>query len=216
MSFIKRGNMDKTYFIEEYKTSVPSNLDEWKIAFPPKVVERLIKEYSKKEEVVFDPFAGFGTTIMVAKKLGRKAFGTEIENELIEFAKNKFKVDLIKKSAFDLDYRNFPKIDLCIFSPPYWGPALGEETYEGYLEKIKRLVVKIKNRMNKNARLIVLIQNYQTDNGLLTLAWDIGNKIKEVIKFKQDVIWCIDRKNSKRDMVHEAADHHYCLVYQNE
>jgi tRNA G10 N-methylase Trm11 len=208
--------MDKTYFIEEYKTKVPSSLDEWKIAFPPKVVEKLIKEYSKKGNVVFDPFAGFGTTISVAKKLGRKAFGTEIKRVPIQFAKKNFHVELTEKSAFDLDYTRFPKIDLCIFSPPYWGPALNEETYEGYLNKLKGLVKIIKNRMNKNAYLVVLIQNYQTDKGLLTLAWDVGNKIKEVIRFKQDIIWCIDRKNSKRDMVHEASDHHYCLIFKNE
>ncbi len=208
--------MDKTYFIEEYTSSVPEGLDEWKIAFPPKVVERLIKEFSKKGDVVFDPFAGFGTTVMVAQKLGRRAFGTEIEKEPIAFAKKKFGVTLLEKSAFDLNYSKFPKIDLCLFSPPYWGPALGEKTYTGYLNKIRALVVKIKKRMNKDAYLIVLIQNYQTDKGLLTLAWDVGNKIKEVIRFKQDIIWCIERKTSQRDMVHDAADHHYCLVFKNK
>ncbi len=208
--------MKNTYFILPYKTSVPTNLDEWKVAFPDKVVERFVKEYSKKGDVVFDPFAGFGTTIKVAKKLGRKAFGTEIEKGSIEFAKKKFKVDLIEKSAFDLDYDKYPKIDLCIFSPPYWGPALEVDKYEDYLEKLKELANRIKERMNKDAHMIVFIQNYNTDKGLLTLAWDVGNKIKEVLKFKQDVIWCIDRKNSKRDMMHEAADHHYCLVFKNK
>jgi tRNA G10 N-methylase Trm11 len=212
----KKKSINNTYFIEGYKTSVPSKLDEWKIAFPPKVTERLIKDFSKKGDVVFDPFAGFGTSVMVAKKLGRKAFGTEIEKEPIEFAKKNFNIDLIEKSAFDLDLSKHPKIDLCIFSPPYWGPALGAKTYSGYIKKIGELVKKIQKRMNKDAYLIVLIQNYQTGKGLLTLAWDVGNEIKRTIKFKQDIIWCIDRKNSKRDMVHEAADHHYCLVFKNE
>lgn len=203
-----------TYFIESYKTKVPSKLDEWKVAFPEKVVERFVKEYSKKGDVVFDPFAGFGTTLKVAKKIGRYAFGTEIEKSSIEFAKKEFKVDLIEKSAFELDFGKYPKIDLCIFSPPYWGPALGTNTYEDYLTKIKELAVKIKERMNEDAHMIVLIQNYKTEKGLFTLAWDVGNVIKEVLKFKQDVIWCIDRSKTKRDMQHEAADHHYCLVFK--
>ncbi len=143
--------MENTYFIEKYKTKVPSKLDEWKVAFPDRVVEKFVKGYSGKGEVVFDPFAGFGTTIRVAKKLGRKAFGTEIEKSSIEFAKKKFKVDLIEKSAFDLDYAKYPKIDLCIFSPPYWGPALGADKYEDYLLKLKELANKIKGRMNDGA-----------------------------------------------------------------
>jgi tRNA G10 N-methylase Trm11 len=206
--------MKTTYFIEEYKTEVPKALDEWKVAFPPKVIEKLINEYSKKGDVVFDPFAGFGTTLKAAKKLGRGAFGTEIDKDKINFAKSKFKVEIIQKSAFDLDYKNHPDIDLCIFSPPYWGPALGAVTYEDYLSKLKDLVSKIKERMNKNACLIVLAQNYGTEYGLFTLAWDIGNALKEVLRFEQDIIWCIDRKKSKRDMKHEAADHHYCLIFR--
>lgn len=206
--------MESTYFVEGYKTSVPSKLDEWKIAFPENVVERFVKEYTKKGDVIFDPFAGFGTTIKVAKRLGREAFGAEIEKSKIEFAKKKFGVNIIEESAFDLDYEKYPKIDLCIFSPPYWGPALGADTYKEYLGKLRALAIKIKERMNDEAHMVVLVQNYQEDGGLLTLAWDVGNIIKEVLKFKQDIIWCVDRSKTKRDTVHEAADHHYCLVFK--
>jgi tRNA G10 N-methylase Trm11 len=208
--------MEKTYFIEEYKTNIPKKLDKWKVAFPEKVVERFINEYSKKGDVVFDPFAGFGTTLKAAKKLGRKAFGSEIDGEKAEFAKDKFKVDLIDISAFELDYSSIPEIDLCIFSPPYWGPALGAKTYEEYLAKLQKLTIKIRSRMKKGAHLVVFMQNYQTKGGLFTLAWDAGNALKKVFRLEQDVIWCIDRKKSKRDAAHEASDHHYCLVFRKE
>ena len=48
--------MIKTYFIEEYKTKIHSKFDKYKVAFPDKVVEKFVKEYSKKGDVVFDPF----------------------------------------------------------------------------------------------------------------------------------------------------------------
>ena len=40
-------------------------------------------------DVVFDPFMGSGTTAVVAKKLGRKYVGFELEEEYIEIAKRR-------------------------------------------------------------------------------------------------------------------------------
>jgi len=45
---MKKEEIDKTYFIESYKTPIPPELDTWKVAFPPKVIEKLIKQYTKK------------------------------------------------------------------------------------------------------------------------------------------------------------------------
>lgn len=50
--------------------------------FPDELVERIIKLYSFPGDIVLDPFAGTGTTLSVAKKLGRKAVGYEINKEL--------------------------------------------------------------------------------------------------------------------------------------
>lgn len=45
---------------------------------PEAVLERIIRCASRPGEVVLDPFAGSGTTLAVAKKLGRKFFGCEL------------------------------------------------------------------------------------------------------------------------------------------
>ena len=42
------------------------------------VVERLIERYSMKDDVVFDPFGGLGTTALTALKMGRKGLSTEL------------------------------------------------------------------------------------------------------------------------------------------
>ncbi|MBI4723137.1 MAG: site-specific DNA-methyltransferase [Candidatus Stahlbacteria bacterium] len=46
---------------------------------PEKLVAKIILASSKKGEVVFDPFLGSGTTSVVAKKLGRRYVGIEID-----------------------------------------------------------------------------------------------------------------------------------------
>lgn len=48
---------------------------------PEKLIAKLILASSKAGDVIFDPFAGSGTTCVVAKKLGRQYIGVEIDKE---------------------------------------------------------------------------------------------------------------------------------------
>lgn len=45
--------------------------------FPEELVYRLVRMYSYEGDVVLDPFLGSGTTVKVARELGRQAFGYE-------------------------------------------------------------------------------------------------------------------------------------------
>lgn len=51
-------------------------------AFPEEIPKRLIELYSFVGETVLDPFLGSGTTMKVAKELGRNSIGYEIDLEL--------------------------------------------------------------------------------------------------------------------------------------
>ena len=57
--------------------------------FPPKLPEFCIKAGSPEDGVVLDPFAGSGTTMQVARQLGRNAIGIEISSEYAELIKKR-------------------------------------------------------------------------------------------------------------------------------
>jgi len=57
--------------------------------YPEFVVGELIKLLCPPEGIVLDPFVGSGTTCVVAKKLGRKYIGIDLNPEYIEYAEKR-------------------------------------------------------------------------------------------------------------------------------
>ena len=57
-------------------------LEEGVAAFPEEIPRRLIRLFTYVGETVLDPFLGSGTTMKVAKELGRNTWGYEIDREL--------------------------------------------------------------------------------------------------------------------------------------
>jgi len=58
-------------------------------AFPEELPYRIIKLFSYVGETVLDPFVGSGTTMKVARELGRNSIGIEIKKSLIPIIKKK-------------------------------------------------------------------------------------------------------------------------------
>lgn len=50
---------------------------------PEQLLGRIIRISSKPNDLVFDPFTGSGTSVVVAKKLGRRWMGTELSEEYV-------------------------------------------------------------------------------------------------------------------------------------
>src|SRR5438093_5258695 len=58
-------------------------------AFPDEIPKRLIKLFSFHGETVLDPFLGSGTTMKVARELGRNSWGYEIDRRLKKVIRQK-------------------------------------------------------------------------------------------------------------------------------
>lgn len=84
----ERGTLDDVWLIkrEHKKGSVNHGA-----TFPEKLVEVIIENFSKKGDVVYDPFLGTGTTAFVANKLGRDYIGSEISPKYAEIAIERLK-----------------------------------------------------------------------------------------------------------------------------
>lgn len=70
--------------------------------FPENLVERVLKLFSFKGDVVLDPFNGAGTTTVVAKRTGRRYLGIDISPEYCETAEKRIRnIDGGQQSFFN-------------------------------------------------------------------------------------------------------------------
>ena len=62
-------------------------------AYPEEIVDRLVRMFSVKGEIVLDPFLGSGTTVKVAIKNERSSIGYENDNDLFSVITQKIGID---------------------------------------------------------------------------------------------------------------------------
>ena len=69
---------------------------------PESLLHRIILATTNKDDAIFDPFLGTGTTAVVAKKLGRKYFGIEKDKKYFKAASDRInKTQIIEESNLD-------------------------------------------------------------------------------------------------------------------
>jgi DNA modification methylase len=75
----------------------PANLDsEHPCPKPISFIRKLITRVSIEEnDIILDPFAGSGTTLVAAKQLGRKYIGIEIEPKYVAICKERLKQEVM-------------------------------------------------------------------------------------------------------------------------
>ncbi len=101
---LKRTKKQKEFSKLTQKEWIEYTSQIWRIPVPPKsdiaygihpaimpeeIAKRLIKLYSFVDDIVLDPFTGSGTTLAVAKKLGRQFIGYELYEKYRPVIENK-------------------------------------------------------------------------------------------------------------------------------
>jgi len=76
---------------------------------PPKLLERIIKASSNKDNIILDAFCGCGTTIIEAEKLGRKWIGIDISPTACRTMADTMEKNFTIKEGTDFFVRDMPK-----------------------------------------------------------------------------------------------------------
>src|SRR5436309_6037753 len=112
-------------------------------SFPESLVKDFVSFFTRKGELVVDPFVGTGSTLLAALETGRSGIGFEIVEKYVEISRERVKDALARNGVLEEAKKSgsswakivkadsaklskvwrengFPPADYCITSPPYW------------------------------------------------------------------------------------------------
>ncbi len=111
------------------------------VHFPEALAEAVITGLTHVGATVLDPFAGYGTTLAVSERLGRRAVGIELLGERVALIRARLHdgAAVRQGDARHLADLDLPPVDLCLTSPPYMSlvdhldnPLTGYATRDGH------------------------------------------------------------------------------------
>ena len=197
---------------------LPEEFQNDDVRFSDSVAEYFLREFTKEGDTVFDPFAGYGTTLLVAEAIGRTAYGIEYTGSKAEYIRGLLEQPdylIHGDSRLLLDY-DLPPFDLCLTSPPYTNKVDDENPftdyserdyeYSSYLRDIKHIFAQIEQRMKPSTHVVIEISNLKNDREVTTLAWDVAHEVSQVLHFDGEIVLCWDKD-------YYGYDHSYCLVF---
>ena len=158
------------------------------IHFTEALAESVIGHASRPGDVVLDPFMGYGTTVAVAERMGRRAIGIELVPEHLEIARGRTTgtARLILGDARSLSALVNEPIDLVLTSPPYMAghdhpenPLAGYATTDGvyavYLEELSAIFAQVAALLRPGGQLVLNVANVVASDGPVTpLVSDVG------------------------------------------
>lgn len=109
--------------VEQYPDVRTANQRKHGACFPLSLAKQHIEIYTKRGELVLDPFAGVGTTLKAAVELGRRSIGIELNSEFCRMAAEELEgtdAQIICDDArFLIRHCQPESVDFILTSPPY-------------------------------------------------------------------------------------------------
>jgi DNA modification methylase len=205
----------------EQISKLPEEFRDDDVRYTEALVEHFLHEFTKEGDVVFDPFMGFATTLLVAEKLNRCAYGVEFDERRWRYVQSilKYPHRALHGDSTKLAHLEIPDVDFSVTSPPYMGknhvenPFTAYSTigkgYREYLQTMQLIYKQLNDKLKPSATAIIEVSNLKHEDGsITTLAWDIAAEVSKVLRFRGEVIvtW--------EETYGFGYDHSYCLVFE--
>jgi DNA modification methylase len=185
--------------------------------FPQALVERLLACFTiPADQVILDPFAGAGSTLLAACAAGRQAVGLELNPDYVTLARRRL-ADA-GHAAFTLhqadarrllDHVAPASVDFCVTSPPYWDILRQRRTADGkkvrhygdgdgdlgsiddyglFLDELGLVFTAVHAALRPGAYCVVVVMDLRKRNRFFPLHADLATRMQEIGFIYDDLI----------------------------
>lgn len=173
------------------------------VHFAESLATAVIDDLTSPGDLVLDPFVGFGTTLRVAQRLGRRGLGIELLPDRCTIARAQAPDAVVHEAdARRLAMLVTEPVDLVLTSPPYRtthdhpeDPLAGYTgtgaTYAAYLTALRHVFAQALGVLTPDGHLVVNVANIDDGHHFTPLAWDVGRLLHDVGRLTREtfVIW---------------------------
>jgi DNA modification methylase len=190
-------------------------------------VRPLIAEMSKPGDLIFDPFAGWGTTLVAAAAEGRRGVGLEIEPDRVEAARERL-AGYQGQTMICGDARKPPlpeeSVDMVLCDLPYFGTAHAAaepgpadtlyalSDYDDYLAALDDVFLSMSRVMRPGAHAVVCVHNRRIADRFVPLAWDTSRVLGRHLVLGDERIHLYPRTGTPESPLTTNRAHEYVLV----
>jgi len=183
------------------------------VHFTEALAASVVEETTHPGDLVLDPFAGYGTTLAVAARLGRRAVGIEVLADHVDLVRRRAGVgahvvhgDSRHLSTLLRGEIDGP-VDLVLTSPPYMtavahpenpltGYATDDGDYPTYLRELGEVFAQVADVLRPGGHVVVNVANLVTPGQggdvVTPLAWDVGRVVGAHLAFQGETFLCWD------------------------
>jgi len=200
---------------------LPAKLARDDVRFSETLVEHFLELFTMPGDYVIDPFAGYGTTLDVAERMGRVAFGIELNPARVEYARSYLRApsQMIHGDARRLLDLNLPRFRFSLSSPPYMTKSNHPQDplaaydrdgtgYRGYLRGLRDIYAQLREVLLPSAVVVVEVSNIKAAQEVTPLAWDVASELSALFRYSGEVIVAWNTPSF-------GYDHSYCLTFEH-
>lgn len=197
-----------------------------------------VRAYSRPGETVFDPFCGFGTTLLAASLESRDGYGMEIDGTRADLARERLRRHGIEPHIVrgSLPSKTpLERFDLCLTSVPYFGcrwpgrastgQCYAAPDFDAYLMAMRAIFHAVREALPDDGYCIAMAENVRIDGHTLPVAWEIARILDSLFLACDERVLCYPPREgatSERTTEGDAFDaamrndrtHEYALIYR--